>query len=355
MNVLLSGLSSDRVEINLAQALKLNGVDLHVIADPNTPAVTMCREAGIPVTSHFFRHRLDRQAITLYRDLCAGRKFDILHCLTNRAVSTGLWAMRQHARGPRIVAYRGTMGHLSRFDPASHLSYLNRRIDSIVCVSDAVKKYLKTFSIPDEKLEVIWKGHDTSWYTASARSALLEFGIPVDSLVVNFTGNIRPVKGVHYLLKAFESISPVAGIHLLVVGEVRDPDIRKKIGKHPHIHFAGFRKDATSLAGACDIAVMPSIEREGLPKSILEAMAQGVPSVVTQVGGLPELVEDGKCGLVVPPKNSTAIADAIMKLAGDRELLMQMRESARARVAGPFNFRHTVEKTLALYRRLLGS
>ena len=353
MNVLLAGLSIDRVELPLARGLKDAGVNLFVIATPGTTAVTLCREAQIPFVEYNYRHRFDREGVALYHRLLDEHAFDIFHCLTNRSLSTALLATRKMTRPPKIVAYRGTMGHLSWFDPASHYSYLNKRVDCISCVSDAVRRYLKEFRIPDERLEVIWKGHDPSWYQAASREAITALGIPADADVVNFTGNIRPVKGVEYLLKAFAAINPAENIHLLVVGEVRDRGMQKWRGRYPHIHFAGYRKDATALAGACDIAIMPSIEREGLPKAVLEAMAQGVAPIVTAVGGMTELVEEGVSGLVIPAKDAAAIANAVRRLAGDADLRRSVGAAARARIEGPFNFRHTVEKTLRMYERLV--
>ncbi len=353
MRILMSGLNADRIELGVLRHMAEAGVEIFVIADPKSAAEALCREKGIPCVTHTFRNRFDREAVKLYRDLIPRHRIELVHCLTNRALSTALRAVRKMTPPPKIVAYRGTMGHLSRLDPASHLSYLNKRVDCIVCVSDAVRGYLKTFNIPDERLEVIWKGHDPSWYQSAPRSALKEWNIPDNAVVVNFTGNIRPVKGVTYLLDAFEKIGPEENIHLLVIGEVREKSIRRRMGKHSHIHFAGFRRDATGLTGACDIAVMPSIEREGLPKAVSEAMAQGIPCVATNVGGLPELVEDKVCGLLVPPRNADAIRDAVRAMSRDATLRKKMGIAARQRVEGIFNFRHTAEKTLRLYQRLL--
>ncbi len=355
LSVLLAGLSVDRVELQLCRALHEAGVKLFVITEPESKASALCRELGLDFTEHAFAHRFDRDAVALYQRLLAQHRFDLVHSLTNRALSTALRATKGMTQPPpRIVAYRGTMGHLSWLDPASHLSYLNRRVDCIICVSDAVRRYLRTFRIPDERLAVIWKGHDPSWYTPAPRSALAEWNIPASATVVNFSGNIRPVKGVRYLLQAFDRIRPEEQIHLLVVGEVREPSIVRQMGKQPHVHFTGFRKDAAALTGACDIAIMPSIEREGLPKAMLEAMAQGVVPVVSNVGGMPELVVDNQCGLVIPPRDAGAIVAAVRQLAGDPAARRRMGAAARDRVAGAFNFRHTAGKTLALYQRLCG-
>ena len=353
IRVLLSGLSNDRVELHLAGALRDAGVDLFVIDNPDSLAAEWCRSQGIPHVDHEFHNRFEFGAVAMYRELLHERRFDVVHCLTNRALSTALLATRHLAAPPKIVAYRGTMGHLHRWDPASLLSYLSSRVDCIVCVSDAVRRYLREFDIPDSHLEVIWKGHDPSWYSPAPRSALAELGIPPEATVVGFVGNIRPVKGADVLLRAFDDVRAEENLHLILVGEVRDPHIARQIGKQPHVHFLGFRPDAARLAGACDVAVMPSIEREGLPKAILESMALGIPPVVTDVGGLPELVEDGKCGLVVPPRDAEALRDALRALAQNAALRRRRGAAARARVEGPFNIRHTVSKTLALYRRLL--
>jgi glycosyltransferase involved in cell wall biosynthesis len=347
------GLNSDRVELHLATALKDAGVDLYAITEPSSIAEKLCLHRDIPFSTHHFRSRVDARAIRLYRRLLKEEKPDIFHCLTNRALSNALLATRR-GDSPKIVAYRGTMGHLHRLDPASWLSYLHPRVDAIICVSDAVRRYLKTFNLPDHRLTVIWKGHDPAWYDAPApRSVLHEFGIPADAVVVCLLGNIRPVKGADVLLQAFQDIRPNENIHLLLIGEVRDKRIARQKGRHPCVHFLGYRSDAARLAGACDIATMPSVEREGLPKAIIEAMVQGIPAVVTNVGGMPELVQHGISGIVVPPRDPAALREAFRTLAADAALRRQYGIHANARIEGPFQFRHTVEKTLTLYRKLL--
>lgn len=351
--ILLADLSGDRVELALARAFQEMGLEVGAIVHPYSKARAWCRRNGIPHIVHTFQNRFEHDAVALYRDILNTTDFGIVHCFSSRALSTALMAVRKMKSPVKIVGYRGTMGHLHRWDPASKLSYLNPRVDAIVCVSDAVRRYLKSFQIPDERLDVIRKGHDPAWYSPAPRSALGEFGIPLEALTICFVGNIRPVKGVVDLLEAYRGMDSVGNIHLLLIGEIRDSRITGQIGSHPHIHFPGYRADAPALAGACDITVMPSIKREGLPKAILEAMAQGVPPVVTDVGGMPELVENGISGLIVPPRNPQALRKALQQLAGDIAMRHRLGAAARERINGPFHIRHTIDKTLALYRRLL--
>lgn len=355
MNILISNLVDDRVELQTLQGLSAQGIQFLALCQPQSLAHTWCRETGIEHDTITFRHRLDRLAIQTYRRILAARPIDIIHCLSNRSLSTALWATRKLHKNIPIVAYRGTVGHLSRWDPASHMSYLHPRIQNIICVSTAVKDYLRGMGIAPDRLDVIWKGHDRSWYQAAPRSTLLALGIPENAVIAGFAGNIRPVKGVAYLLEAFQKLAPAENIHLIIAGEVRDPKLQPWVGKLPHVHFLGYRADATSLMGACDMMLMPSIEREGLPKAVLEAMAQGVPPIVTNVGGLPELVEDGVSGLIVPPKDAGALGTAIRQLALNPIQRRQMGEAAAARIQGPFHISHTIEKTRSLYESIAHS
>ncbi len=163
---------------------------------------------------------------------------------------------------------------------------------------------------------------------------------------------MRPVKGVDVFLRAMASLPPDANVHVLLIGEVRDnaimamandPTITKRV------HFTGYRKDAPVLAGACNAFVMPSVEREGLPRAVIEAMAQRVPAIVSNVGGMPELVEDGLSGLVIPPRDHKALASAIMALVTEPERCKALGEAARFRIETVFNIDTTIEKMEALF------
>jgi glycosyltransferase involved in cell wall biosynthesis len=313
------------------------------------------RAAGIPVTLHAFRSRVDLPSIRRLRERIRSGRYDILHAFSNRALANTLIASRR-VRPRRIVAYRGTSGHLSRLDPASWLTYLNPGVDRIACVSDAVRQYLESRGVPPRRLRTIYKGHDVAWYRPAPRGALREFGVPDEAFVLGFAGNMRPVKGVDVLLRAALALPPSRPVHLLLMGEVRDrrvEQLARAPGLRDRVHLAGHRPDAASLSGACDAVVMPSIAREGLPRAVIEAMAQGVAPIVSAVGGMPELVVDGECGLVVPPSDPAALADAIVRLARDPGLRRRYGRAARQRIVEHFNIDKTVAETAALYESLL--
>ena len=142
----------------------------------------------------------------------------------------------------------------------------------------------------------------------------------------------------------------------MLVGRMDAKKLTLRIEKSPvrdRIHRVGFVSNAPEFSAACDVFCLPSTKREGLPRAVIEAMAYRVPPVVTDSGGSPELVVDGESGIVVPPMNAQALADAIEKLYRDDDLRRRMGEAARERIATAFRNEDTVKKTIALYEELV--
>jgi len=303
-------------------------------------------------------HRYDRRAIAKLRAEIAAFEPDILHLFNNRGVLNGLRAAR--GSDTKIVAYRGNVGNVSCFDPLAWLRYLNPRIDRIVCVSDSVREYLTSIRVlgwrlPGEKLVTIHKGHDLSWY-AEPPVDLEPLGIPRGAFVVGCVANWRPRKGVEVLLDACARLPADAPIHLALVGNMRSSKLLRRIAAHPcrdRIYLLGFRPDAAAVAGAFDIAVLPAVKREGLPKTVIEAMAYGVATVATRVGGVAEIIEDGVSGLIVPPGNAEALAAAIVKLYERPDLRRELGRSGRARIGAAFRIEDTIGRTAELYEDLV--
>jgi glycosyltransferase involved in cell wall biosynthesis len=262
----------------------------------------------------------------------------------------------------KIVAYRGIVGNVSFFSPISWLRFLNPRIDRIVCVANAVRDYFLRMQpaflrVPAERLVTIHKGHSLDWYRAEPAD-LSALGIPRDAFVVGCVANYRPRKGIEVLVDALALLPSEWPVHLLLVGGGMDASrLTRHIAASPaagRIHVLGYRSDAPSLTAACQAFVLPSTKREGLARSLIEAMAYGVAPVVTDCGGSPELVVDGVSGFVVPVRDAAAIAAALRKLRDDSELRRRLGAAARERIRNDFRIEDTIAKTLALYRELAG-
>jgi len=263
-------------------------------------------------------------------------------------------------RPVKIVAFRGTIGNLEAFQPAAWLGFFHPRVDRIVCPSRAVERYLRNLRmlgrrIPSEKIVTIHKGHDPEWYRGPGVD-LADLGVPRGAFAACFSGRDRPHKGVDVLVDAVSRLDAKRGIHVLLVGPLEaNRGLAQRIANSPargRIHLTGFRADAAAIAGASDVFVLPSIGREGLSRAVFEAMAQGTPALVTNVGGLPEQVEHGVSGLVVPRSDPAALAAALVRVHDDRERTREMGRNALRRVREVFPLERTVRETIAVYEAL---
>lgn len=353
MKVLAITGDSDLPESNLLCELKKLGVDIHIVSPPSNPRLPLFKEAGIQVTIAPLNSRLDLPTIKILRKLLNSGDFDLIHGLTSRAMSNvNIASIGCHAP---LLGYRGTIGHLSRLDPASWLTFFHPKLVGVSAVSEAVRQYFLSLRFAQGKVRTIYKGHRVSWYSKKPRSALKEFGIPDDAFVICCVANMRPVKGADILIKAFDALPEDGNSYLLLIGEVRDKRIRElltQIKRKDRVKTPGFISAASSYAGACDLFVMPTTEREGFPKGVIEAMCQEVPVIVTRVGGMPELVDESS-GLVIPPKDARALKDAIQVFMNDPESAKLRGQNGKRRIETVFTVERTATETLAFYKDLI--
>lgn len=357
MKVLIVTGFSDAPETQLFLGLAQKGVELEIICPEKARGVSRFKEAGIPVFSGESRSRFDKEIRALIRQRLHDFQPDILHLLNSKAISNGIAA--SHGLPVRIVAYRGVVGGVSFFDPSSWMTYLHPRVSRVVCVADAIRQWLvqhRLLGYPrTSRFVTIYKGHKTDWYAPASRQALQEeFGIPDNALVVASVANYRKHKGLELLVES-ASHWP-AHVHLLLIGNMEGSPLQGmalQSAAHTRIHFAGSRPDAAALVGACDVYALCAYKKEGLPKTVIEAMCQGVPPVVADSGGSPELIEDGISGIVVPPRSVAALTEAINSLIENHAKRINMGAKAKQRIEEHFSPEQTVLQTLKLYQEVL--
>ena len=301
------------------------------------------------------RRRLDRNAVRRVRETVLRDGIDILHATHNNAIVTAIRA----ARGlpVKVVIYRGAFGNPWWRDAGAFLTYRHPRIDRVICVADAVRDSLNRLGIPKSKTVTIYKGHDVEWYGSNDDITVHAPGIPRGAFVVGCAASFRRQKGGHILVEALRHVPNELCVHVLLIGNITDPKLRRVVAAgamSDRVHAIGHVKEAARLMGRCDAMTALSIRREGLSRAAIEAMSKGIPVVASNIGGLPELVVDGECGIIVPPGDPAATAQAIMRLAKNRELATRMGQAGRERIQSHFHVAQTVEKTLALYESLVG-
>lgn len=347
--------ASDRAELGLLIGVAQTGAEVLLVGALSPALLHEASKANITCSTLKLRSRVDLRGVRTIRKFIRSFKPTVIHAFTNRTLSAVLIATSKIFGVPTsapIFAYRGTCGHVSRWDPAAWMSYLHPRLTYIMCVSNAVREYLVSCGISPDKLRTIYKGHDPSWYQSVGAADRAALGIDPSSLVVGFFGNMRPVKGADVLLAAAGLLADQANVHFLFVGEVRDPSLRVSHAQHPshkQIHFIGFRKDVPALIMACDLVVVPSRDREGLPRALLEAMFCGRPVVASKVGGIPEIILDGESGVLVPPGDAAALAAAIREMVTNPERLRAFGQAALERAKYSFSLESTRGGLIELY------
>lgn len=349
--------SCDLPESELFIGLYRAGLDIEVMANPKGRNYQRLVEAGVPVSPIALTGRFDWKGSRKIREKLKTRPFTVVQAFNPRALACALRASR--GMKVKIAVYRGVIGNVGVWSPESWITFLHPRVDRIMCVSDAVKRYFQGIrffgkKIPAHKIIRIYKGHNLAWYSIPPAD-ISEFGFPSDGFVFCCTGRDRPGKGFATLIDAMEYLEDDSPVCLLLVGDLLDnEDLASQIlaSKHAErIKLAGFRTDAPQVAAACDGLVLPS-ESEGLPRVVIEAMAYQRPVVVTDAGGMPELVRDGIDGMVVPVRDSQALAKALDTIARDAGLAKTFGDNGRQRITEDFNVSNTVRQAFELYEQL---
>jgi len=181
-------------------------------------------------------------------------------------------------------------------------------------------------------------------------------GLPNDGFYVCAAGRLSPEKGHHYLLQAVASITErIPRLLLVVLGEGREranlETQATELGIRKHVLFTGFKKDIRPWIQACDLLVNPSLT-EGMPNVVLEAMALGTPVVATAVGGVPDLIQNGDSGVLVPPANPVILADAVYQLFTNPAAALHLAQSAQVQLQ-EYSPAEQCQQLLSLYSKVL--
>jgi len=285
-------------------------------------------------------------------------KIDILHCHRYQATIYG--AVAALLAGTKVViSHVHGISRTKDFRRRLTNFFVLRWINKIVTVGQAVREdVLKTnSSVQPDKVVSIGNSIDYEHYAnvhISKEQAKEKIGLKADSFVFGTVARMAPNKGQSYLIAAFAKVKQVIPeAQLVFIGDGR---LRRELEAQAaetagdSIHFLGHRADIAGLLRAMDAYVHPSIGSEGLPKSILEAMAAGVPCVGTSAGGIPEIINTADVGYLVPPKNESALARAMLKVAKTPEPeLKKIIENAKNKVRKEYGHSIVIERLENIY------
>lgn len=242
--------------------------------------------------------------------------------------------------------------------------FSERFVDRFIVVSEALRdRLIRKHKIPERKVIKIYNGIEVEKYYSNPKSACKvrdEFNIKPDVQLVGTIGRLVRGKGLPYFIQAIKQTVDgkwqMAGeTRFLIVGEGSERESLehtvRELGIEKNVIFTGFRKDVKEILEALHVLVLPSI-REGQPIVLLEAMAMGKPIVATNIEGVNETVANGVSGILVPPKDSSALAEAIVCLLKDSKKAQIMGQVGRKLAEEKFNLKDKIEQHERLYETI---
>jgi glycosyltransferase involved in cell wall biosynthesis len=246
--------------------------------------------------------------------------------------------------GMPLMEAQGIRRSIMKF--AEKFTYVNAT--ALTSNSFGLREYVNTH-LTKQPIVVVGSGSingvNVSYFKRNLHSSNVraKLGISDSSTVFVFVGRLVPDKGIVELIQAFTHPEfAESDIHLLLVGDEEydlsplPEETRELISKSRRVHKLGWRNDVRPYLSASDVFVLPSY-REGLPNSVLEAGAMALPSIVSDINGCNEVIEDGSNGIIVPPKDHVALHRAMLFLHENKGVAGALGLSARIRILKFFN------------------
>ncbi len=351
----------------LVEGLRGVGFEPHVFCSDRRvmdPYVEDLEERGIRVTR--FLPTKEYNPVGLFVGWKHLRGYELVHFNKTdpRTILPAVAAARP--AGARVVV---TTEHLAR-SVESHFPFgsriitalvrlTNRLVDRTIAVSELSRQmHIDNYGVPPDRIVAIRNGVDVSRFGGEFDTTRVreELGIPEGAPVATLVGRLQERKGHTHALKAAPAVrDAVPDARLLFVGKGElESELRAEaeaLDVSDFVVFAGFRRDIPDLLASSDLLILPS-DNECLPLTILEAMATGLPVVATDVGGVSEEVEDGVTGYLIPPHDTDALAEAMIRVLRSPDRGAKMGEAGRRKVESEFSIEACIGSVVRLYEQL---
>ena len=329
------------------------GIRPVVLCPPEAELGRRAASAGIEVFSCRMRSNFDLAAVRTVLRILREQAVDIVNTHSGRDSFLAGTAGRLSSLQPVVVRTRHlAMAITSRIS----YSWLPHRV---VTVSRYVREYLVREGVPGERIVVVPTGIDVGKFAEDRAPGNLreELGLAPDALLVGSVSVLRRKKGHRFLLQAAPSILAEFPRTVFVIAGAgpQENNLRKTIrdlGLSGSVRMLGHREDVSNVLRSLDLFVLPT-EEEALGTAFVEAMAAGVAVIGCRVGGVPEVVQEGETGLLVPPGDPAALGDAVRFLLADGERRRGMGAAGRRAVITRYSVEGMCKAMFDLYRSLL--
>jgi len=348
----------ESVIINLCSALEKLGCATEVGAflnsqAPNDDVVTRAHRQGLPARTFACHGRVDLGAARTIREHILSQQVDLVHTHDFKADLYGYLAARWAGRPLFATCHLWFSPSIQHRMYSALDRFVLRYFDGVIGVSPPIGDTLHKSWVPQRKVAVIANGIDFSpFLLVEDGTSRREFG---SDLTIGIVGRLVRQKGHPFFFAAARGVlEKFPGAKFVVIGEGPDRKLLEALAQELRIagsvHFAGYRDDMPSAYAGLDLMVMPSLD-EGLPMTLLEAMAAKRAVIASAVGAVPEVIEHGQTGLLVEPGNADDLEQAMLLLLNDASLRRRMGENARESVSR-FSSERMARNYLDFYQRM---
>ena len=344
----------------IEESLEL-GLQIHVACQTGSPFEAYCLRHSIPHDSLSFRKLAGITAASTLKKICAKLNISLIHAHSSIAQSAAVLSASLGNPTPIIVSRKVVIPLKQKI--TTRWKYNHPAIRRIICVSDAVSQILQPSITDHHKLATVHDGIDLTRFQNIPRSGKIRNELhitPDQQLILNIAALGHDKDLFTFLRSAKRVIEKSAKRtqkpHFLIAGsgplkEQLHSEIHH-LGLTDHVTLTGFRQDIPELLKEADL-FFTSSRSEGLGSSILDALASRKPVVATAAGGIPELIEDHKTGLLAPIGDDLALSEALLHLISHPQLAQQLAENGYQRVEQQFQKRNMATKTISQYREAL--
>ncbi len=341
--------------LNLHRGLQARGVSSLLLCSRGGELAMRASSVGLPTETLALRGEWDLSSALAVARWARRVGARVVHAHSSHAVTLGALACSL-APAAQLVATR-RVDFLPGPGPFHRWKY--RRPARWVAISTAIRDILIRYGVPAGRVRVVPSGVDPDRpQPGTGARVRAEWGIRSDETLVGNIAHLADHKGQRYLVEAIPRVlERHPGVRFVIVGEgelaaeLKARAARLNLGDR--LLFPGFRRDVEAVMDALDLFVLPS-HLEGLGTIVLDAMMAGKPVVATRTGGVPDVVEDGVTGLLVPPRDSVALCDALCRVLEDSAEAGRRAEAARRMAVTRFSVDAMVEGNLAVYQEFPG-
>jgi glycosyltransferase involved in cell wall biosynthesis len=327
------------------------GHKVFLLCTPGCPLFKVAEKQGIDLIPLKIRHTFDTWALWKIKEIIKDKGIEVLH--THSSVDSWVASIAGKWAGvPVLVRTR----HISVPTKTHGLNKVYALPDAVITTGEQIRQTLiKGYHLAEDHVFSIPTGVDTDRFSPRPPNLGLkkELGLPDEVLVITLAAVLRAQKRHELVVAAAPAIlKKYPQVRFLFVGEgprrtLIEEELRR-LQMAPFFLMTGHRDDIPEVLSLTDIGLIAS-QAEGVPQFLLQAMAMAKPMVATRVGGIPDIIEDGVNGLLIPPEDPERLAEAVIRILDDKAYAARMGQQARGLIAGRYTAAQMAEKVYEIY------